>query len=168
MQLVFVLYLDLFDKPLFLFFGWPFDAGCFQNLGMADWRDRSEMNGDVVFFRYVSEGMEKSHEEVFLWDLDKTYLDTTIDSLSGLMTTILNAPLNKKNIPGTNVLLQSLSEFRKQQRLHVFPDLFHHGLTAADGRAHFLKNSHWIISARLGAFIKTIWRTPPGTFLASD
>lgn len=87
---------------------------------MADWRERSEMNGDVVFFRYVSEGMEKSHEEVFLWDLDKTYLDTTIDSLSGLMTTILEKALNKKNVPGTNTLLQSLSEYRKQQKGYMY------------------------------------------------
>lgn len=83
---------------------------------MADWRDRSEMNGDVVFFRYVSEGMEKSHEEVFIWDLDKTYLDTKMDSLSALMTTILERALSKKNIPGTNVLLQSLSDYRKQKK----------------------------------------------------
>ena len=83
---------------------------------MADWRERSEMNGDVVFFPYVSEGMEKSHEEVFIWDLDKTYLDTAIDSLSGLMTTILERALNKKNIPGTNVLLQSLAKDRQTRK----------------------------------------------------
>jgi hypothetical protein len=87
---------------------------------MADWRERSEMNGDVVFFRYVSEGMEKSHEEVFVWDLDKTYLDTTIDSLSGLLTTVLEKALNKKNIPGTNTLLQSLSEYRRQQKGYMY------------------------------------------------
>lgn len=66
---------------------------------MAEWRDRSEMNGDVVFFGYVSEGMEKSHEEVYVWDLDKTYLDTTIDSLSGLLNTVLEKALQKKNVP---------------------------------------------------------------------
>lgn len=87
---------------------------------MADWRERSEMNGDVVFFRYVSEGMERSHDEVFVWDLDKTYLDTTIDSLSGLLTTILERALNKKNVPGTNVLLQSLSSYRKQQKGYMY------------------------------------------------
>jgi hypothetical protein len=83
---------------------------------MADWRDRSEMNGDVVFFRYVSENIEKSNEEVFIWDLDKTYLDTTIDSLSGLMRTILERAFNKKNVPGTNTLIQALSNFRFEQR----------------------------------------------------
>lgn len=85
-------------------------------LGMSNWQERSEMNGDVVFFSYVSEGMEKSHEEVYVWDIDKTYLDTKIDSLSGLMTTVLEKALNKKNIPGTNTLMQELSEFRKSQK----------------------------------------------------
>ena len=83
---------------------------------MADWRDRSEMNGDVVFFRYVSESVEKSNEEVFIWDLDKTYLDTTIDSFAGLMRTILERAFNKKNVPGTNTLIQALSNFRFEQR----------------------------------------------------
>lgn len=87
---------------------------------MADWRARSEMNGDVVFFRYVSEGMEKSHEEVFIWDLDKTYLDTAIDSLSGLVTTILERALSKKNIPGTTLLMQSISAYRKQQKGYMY------------------------------------------------
>jgi hypothetical protein len=87
---------------------------------MAEWRERSEMNGDVVFFSYVSEGMEKSHEEVFLWDIDKTYLDTTIDSLSGLLTTVLERALNKKNIPGTNTLLQSLAKHRQEQKGYMY------------------------------------------------
>lgn len=83
---------------------------------MADWRTRAEINGDVVFFHYASEGVEKSNEEVFVWDLDKTYLDTSIDSLSGLMQTILERAFNKRNIPGTDTLLQSLSLFRKEKK----------------------------------------------------
>lgn len=92
---------------------------------MADWRDRSEMNGDVVFFQYVSETLEKTNEEVYIWDLDKTYLDTTIDSLSGLLTTILERAFNKKNIPGTNTLLQALSQYRLEDKGHkYFPIYF--------------------------------------------
>ncbi len=87
---------------------------------MADWRDRSEMNGDVVFFRYVSEKLERTNEEVYIWDLDKTYLDTTIDSISGLITTILERAFNKKNIPGTNTLIQALSNFRFEQKGQKF------------------------------------------------
>lgn len=80
---------------------------------MADWRDRSEINGDVVFFQYASAKDELSFNEVFIWDLDKTYLDTKIDSLSGLLQTIVEKALNKKNVPGTNILLQNLAKFQK-------------------------------------------------------
>ncbi len=76
---------------------------------MADWQDRAEVNGDVVFFGYAPPGLEKSSPEVFVWDLDKTYLDTTIDSLRGLMQTILERAFNKKNIPGTDTLLRGLA-----------------------------------------------------------
>ena len=77
---------------------------------MADWRDRSEIDEDVVFFRYVSAGIEKNIDEVFVWDLDKTYLDTAIDSLSALWATAIERALNKKNIPGTRTLLQVLAQ----------------------------------------------------------
>lgn len=92
---------------------------------MADWRDRAEINGDVVFFPYASEGIEKSTEEVYVWDLDKTYLDTSIDSLSGLLQTILERAFSKKNIPGTDTLLQALSQYRKEQKgQQYFPIYF--------------------------------------------
>lgn len=92
---------------------------------MADWRERSELNGDVVFFQYVSESLEKSSREVFLWDIDKTYLDSTIDSLSGLLTTIVEKAFNKKNIPATNILLQNLYSYRQKTRgLQLFPIYF--------------------------------------------
>lgn len=87
---------------------------------MADWRERAEINGDVVFFPYASEGIERNMEEVFVWDLDKTYLDTTIDSLSGLFQTILERAFSKKNIPGTDTLLQALSQYRKEKRGQQF------------------------------------------------
>ncbi|MFP5519085.1 MAG: phosphatase domain-containing protein [Bdellovibrionia bacterium] len=92
---------------------------------MSDWRSRSELHEDVVFFQYVSESLEKSAREVFIWDLDKTYLDTTIDSISGLFTTILERAFNKKNIPATNILLQSLFSHRQKARgLNQFPIYF--------------------------------------------
>lgn len=74
-----------------------------------DWRQRSQVTDDVVFFRYVTEGLEKNVDEVFVWDLDKTYLDTSIDSLRALLITVMERALNKRNIPGTNVLLQTLA-----------------------------------------------------------
>lgn len=76
---------------------------------MADWRDRAQITGDVVFFRYVTPGAERSATEVYIWDLDKTYLDTKIDSLGGLLKTALERAFNKKNVPGTSTVLQALS-----------------------------------------------------------
>lgn len=89
-----------------------------------DWRDRSEITDDVVFFKYVPESLEQSMLDVFVWDLDKTYLDTAIDSLGSLLATAVERALSKKNIPGTNVLLQSLSqnwiESRGQTRFPIY------------------------------------------------
>ncbi|MFN8791533.1 MAG: phosphatase domain-containing protein [Bdellovibrionales bacterium] len=73
------------------------------------WRSRADINGDVVFFSYASRTLEKEAQQVFLWDLDKTYLDTSIDSLSGLLQTILEKAMSKKNIPGTDTLLHCLA-----------------------------------------------------------
>ncbi len=73
------------------------------------WRKRAQIKGDVVFFSYTTPGIEKESSQVFVWDLDKTYLDTSIDSLSGLLQTIVEKANNKKNVPGTRVLLQRLS-----------------------------------------------------------
>lgn len=83
---------------------------------MADWRDRSQITGDVVFFRYVTQGVEQNIDEVFVWDLDKTYLDTTIESLSQLFRTAMERAFNKKNVPGTNTLLQNLAQTWQEKK----------------------------------------------------
>lgn len=91
---------------------------------MADWRDYSEISEDVVYFRYVNEGLEKSIDEVFVWDLDKTYLDTSIDSVTKLLITAVERAFYKKNVPGTRSLLQALSkswgERKGQNRFPVY------------------------------------------------
>lgn len=79
---------------------------------MADWQDRAEVNGDVVFFRGTQPEVEKAAQEVFIWDLDKTYLDTRIDSLGGIVTAAIERAFSKKNIPGTDTLLRTLSQER--------------------------------------------------------
>ncbi|MCX7978297.1 MAG: hypothetical protein N2578_04780 [Bdellovibrionaceae bacterium] len=92
---------------------------------MANWRERSEIKGDVVFFRYCAEGIEKGLDEVFVWDLDKTYLDTRIDSLSGILQAILERALAKRNVPGTDTLLRELSRHRyREVGRAVFPIYF--------------------------------------------
>lgn len=76
---------------------------------MADWRDKAQITDDVAFFRYVTKGIEKNASEVLIWDLDKTYLDTTIDSLPKLLLTAIERAFNKRNVPGTNILLQQIA-----------------------------------------------------------
>lgn len=75
---------------------------------MAHWQDYSSINSDVVFFRYIAEGVEKHCDQVFVWDLDKTYLDTSWGGPSDLFRLILERSISKKNIPGTSTLIRAL------------------------------------------------------------
>lgn len=87
---------------------------------MSDWRERAEITADVVLFRYASDPVEQQIEEVFVWDLDKTYLDTTFESLKGLWRTAVEKAFQKKNVPGTASLVRALrnhwQEKRREQR----------------------------------------------------
>ncbi|GIL16457.1 MAG: hypothetical protein BroJett040_02080 [Oligoflexia bacterium] len=83
---------------------------------MGDWRLRGQITEDVVFFRYVSEGVEKNIDEVYVWDLDKTYLDTSIESIGQLLMTAVERAFNKKNVPGTKSLLQALGKSYTEKR----------------------------------------------------
>ena len=92
---------------------------------MADWRSRCTMNEDVCFFRYAPEGVEKNTPEVFVWDLDKTYLDTAIESMAQLLTTVVERAFAKRNIPGTRQLIQALSSaYQMRQGRKIFPIYF--------------------------------------------
>ena len=77
---------------------------------MADWRKVSEINGDVVFFEYTDGKVSREAPLVLVWDVDKTYLDTNIASLRGLLRTIQEKAFQKKNIPGTATLVRALKE----------------------------------------------------------
>lgn len=81
---------------------------------MAHWKQRSTTNLDVVYFDYESKAQLEGSEEVYVWDLDKTYLDTSIDSLSGLVHTIFEKAFTKKNVPGTPDIIRSLARYRKK------------------------------------------------------
>lgn len=78
------------------------------------WKQRSTTNLDVVYFEYQKNVQYEKSEEVYVWDLDKTYLDTSIDSLNGLLHTIFEKAFTKKNVPGTPDIIRSLSRFRKK------------------------------------------------------
>jgi hypothetical protein len=77
---------------------------------LANWQDRSQIQEDVVFFNYVKPQLEKNMEEVFVWDLDKTYLDTAIESIGQLLMTVIERAFTKKNVPGTKTLIQVLNQ----------------------------------------------------------
>ena len=81
---------------------------------MTHWKQRSNTSLDVVYFDYQNNADLDKAEEVYIWDLDKTYLDTSIDSLSGLLHTIFEKAFTKKNVPGTPDLIRSLARYRKK------------------------------------------------------
>lgn len=89
-----------------------------------DWRERSEIEGDVVFFRYLGADSERRFQEVFVWDLDKTYLDTSWGSLKELWHTALEKAFQKRNVPGTGSLVRALKgtweEGRESRSFPIF------------------------------------------------
>ncbi|MBC7420166.1 MAG: DUF2183 domain-containing protein [Bdellovibrio sp.] len=92
---------------------------------MAHWKQRSTTNLDIVYFEYQPKAQFDSNAEVYIWDLDKTYLDTSIDSFSALFKTIFEKAFTKKNVPGTPSLIRSLSRYRKKHFNEVdFPLYF--------------------------------------------
>lgn len=92
---------------------------------MAHWKQRSTTNLDVVYFDYQTKAQFDSNAEVYVWDLDKTYLDTSIDSFMGLFKTVFEKAFTKKNVPGTPSLIRSLSRYRKKHFNEVdFPIFF--------------------------------------------
>lgn len=90
------------------------------------WQERALIRGDVVFFKYVSSEVEKQPGEVYVWDLDKTYLDTHFHSLGDLVRTVMEKAFQKRNIPGTASLIKALSEYsqRREAGNKSFPIYF--------------------------------------------
>lgn len=82
---------------------------------MAEWRSRAEITADVVLFRYVTEPVERETQDVYVWDLDKTYLDTTFESLQGLWRTVREKAFQKRNIPGTATLVRALRDYWQEK-----------------------------------------------------
>ncbi len=92
---------------------------------MSDWKKRAEVNADVVCFTYASAAKLQKAEEVFVWDLDKTYLDTKYESLKGLWKTITDRPHQKVNVAGTSELVSAISESWKKRFPNInFPIYF--------------------------------------------
>ncbi len=75
---------------------------------MSDWKLRAKIQADVVFFQYASEAVESEAREVYVWDLDKTYLDTQFESIRGLIKVAMEKAFQKRNVPGTATLVRAL------------------------------------------------------------
>ncbi|MCO4743201.1 MAG: hypothetical protein KC912_00330 [Proteobacteria bacterium] len=56
---------------------------------------------------------------IYRWDLDRTYLDTEIHSMRGLLRTALQTAEEKKNIPGSAALLRALTRFDPDARVAI-------------------------------------------------
>jgi len=90
---------------------------------MSDWRERAKFFEDVVYFQYVPESQTLDAPLVYVWDLDKTYLETSFESIKGLIRTALEKAFQKRNVPGTNTLVRAL--ISSQGRSHkAFPIVF--------------------------------------------
>lgn len=89
------------------------------------WKELSTISGDVVHFRYIADSLEKKVENCFVWDIDKTYLDTSWASLTDLLRLMIEKPLSKKNVPGTDTLIKMLiEEWQEKSGNRNFPLYF--------------------------------------------
>lgn len=92
---------------------------------MADWQSRATVTADVVYFEYRDAESMRRYEEVFVWDLDKTYLDTKWGSLKELMQTAFEKAFQKRNVPGTGSLVRALSSsWQEMTGQRAFPIYF--------------------------------------------
>jgi hypothetical protein len=91
---------------------------------MTHWKLRTEILGDVVFFPYSPKPPLET-TELFVWDLDKTYLDTSWQSLGDLWRTISEKSFQKKNIPGTSTLVSAVKDnWQRERSQQEFPLYF--------------------------------------------
>lgn len=88
------------------------------NFQMADWHKRSRVLNDVVEFEYVSS--EQNLLYVYVWDIDKTYLDTNFHTFRELWRTIREKAFQKKNIPGTQLLVQALTQQQENRHFAIY------------------------------------------------
>ena len=64
---------------------------------------------DVVSFLYKSIEEIKDSSYIFVWDLDKTYLDTDFSGFRKILKIVFEQAVKKRNVPGTDQLVRSLA-----------------------------------------------------------
>ena len=68
---------------------------------------------DVITFLYKSAEEIKDSNYIFVWDLDKTYLDTDFGGFRKIMKIAFEQAIKKRNVPGTDQLVRSLAKCNK-------------------------------------------------------
>lgn len=92
---------------------------------MSEWEKRAVKNDDVIYFKYVNDLGALKAPLVYLWDIDKTYLDTKFETVRGLLKTATEKAEQKKNIPGTAQLVLTIEDaWKKRHGLGPFPIFF--------------------------------------------
>lgn len=92
---------------------------------MAEWQKRAKKSNDVIYFQYNRDRAAFQAREVYVWDIDKTYLDTRFETLRGLLRIATEAAAQKKNIPGSAQLVQNLQlAWRQRHGSEDFPIFF--------------------------------------------
>lgn len=56
---------------------------------------------------------------LYRWDLDRTYLDTDIHSVRGMIRSAFESASEKRNIPGASILLRALIQHDKQAEVAI-------------------------------------------------
>ncbi|MCB9072371.1 MAG: hypothetical protein H6623_02025 [Bdellovibrionaceae bacterium] len=92
---------------------------------METLRRQVQIIGDAVFFSYAPISSFSTFDEVYVWDLDKTYLDTQWHSLKDLFRVSFTDNFHRKNVPGTATLVSSLKQsWVEKNGQETFPIFF--------------------------------------------
>jgi len=81
---------------------------------MAQMKQKMTKYGEVIYFNYVPFKPSADGELLYVWDIDKTYLDTRFETFRGLLRTAFEKAFQKVNVPGTATLLRALQTSQKQ------------------------------------------------------
>jgi hypothetical protein len=87
---------------------------------MATEKQKYTKSGDVTFFEYEKGASSKIDEVVFVWDIDKTYLNTNFDTFRGLLRTAFEKAFQKINVPGTATLIKALEDSNRPKALPLY------------------------------------------------
>lgn len=71
-------------------------------------RRQVQIIGDALFFSYAPISEFSKFEEVYVWDLDKTYLDTHWQSIKDIFRVSFTDNFHRNNVPGTGTLVSAL------------------------------------------------------------